>query len=130
MFSIRGPTPSARMVVGSPARSLSESTDSFIFTGTYALQGADPVVPILLKMVLTCDFNASCDFDNTGAVNSSLLSNVTFTSQSGVFVTQGPAVAAPEPSSGYLLAIAFAAGLILRLKKPRQIIHQGSSSRR
>jgi hypothetical protein len=83
---------------------VSETADSFIFQGVYQLDGASSIVPIAMELHAECAGEASCDFSNTGAISFDLPSNVTFTSDSGVFLTQ-PLVgsATPEPSSLALL---------------------------
>ena len=85
----------------------SESPDSLIFSGTYALSGASDTLPISMLLSLDCVGDSSCDVSHTGAVTFLLPSDVTFTSQSGVFLTS--AAAAPEP--GYPALAGF--GLIL-----------------
>jgi hypothetical protein len=83
---------------------VSDTTDSLIFEGVYQLDGASSVVPISLELQTECAGDASCDFSNTGAVSFDLPSDVTFTSNSGVFLSQPLAGSAtPEPSSLVLL---------------------------
>ena len=84
----------------------SESPNSFIFTGTYALTGSSDTLPIQLELDLQCQADASCDLSHTGAITLSLPSNVTFTSASGVFLTQQPASTAPEPAYTFILGAA------------------------
>jgi len=82
----------------------SESPDSFIFSGVYALTGASDPLAIQMLLSETCTGNASCDVSHTGAVTFDLPSNVTFTSASGVFLT-APTTATPEPSYSVLAGI-------------------------
>ncbi len=83
---------------------VSETLDSLIFQGVYQLDGASSVVPISLELQTECVGAASCDFSDTAAVSFDLPSDVTFTSASGVFLTEPLAGAAtPEPSSLALL---------------------------
>jgi hypothetical protein len=77
---------------------LSQSPDSFIFSGVYQLTGASPSVPILLQLSCGTVGNTTCDFADTGAVSFDLPEGVTFTSASGVFLTQ-PLTSTPEPAS-------------------------------
>jgi hypothetical protein len=98
---------------------ISESADSFIFSGVYALQGASQVAPIELYLAAECQGDASCDLSHTGAVSFTLPSNVTFTSESGVFLTQ-PLTATPEPSYTVLLGLGLAGAIFLgrRVRRP------------
>jgi hypothetical protein len=83
---------------------VSETLDSLVFQGVYQLDGASSVVPIAMELQTECAGAASCDFSNTGAVSFNLPSDVTFTSASGVFLTQPlTGGATPEPSSLVLL---------------------------
>ena len=75
----------------------SEGPNSFIFAATYALTGSTDTLAIQLELDLQCQADASCDVSHTGAVSFVLPPNVTFTSQSGVFLSQ-PLTAAPEPA--------------------------------
>ena len=83
---------------------VSDTPDSLIFQGVYQLEGASSIVPIAMELHAECAGAASCDYSNTGAVSFDLPSDVTYTSDSGVFLTQ-PTVASavPEPSSLALL---------------------------
>lgn len=85
----------------------SESPDSFIFTGVYALTGASDPLSIQELLTLNCLGNTSCDVSHTGAVSFTLPSNVTFTSESGVFLTQPITAATPEPSYAVVAGIGF-----------------------
>jgi hypothetical protein len=76
----------------------SETPDSFIFSGVYALTGATDQLSIQMLLGLTCTGDASCDVSHTGAVSFDLPSDVTFTSASGVFLTEPMTTATPEPS--------------------------------
>lgn len=71
---------------------MSESPSSFIFSGVYALTGATVSLSIQELLSINCLGNASCDVSHTGAVSFTLPSNVTFTSASGVFLTQSVAL--------------------------------------
>jgi hypothetical protein len=97
---------------------ISESADSFIFSGVYALSGSSDVLPIELELKAECQGDASCDLSHTGAVGFTLPSNVTFTSQSGVFLTQPLTTATPEPS--YAAVIGLGIGGIVMLTRRRQ----------
>lgn len=94
---------------------VAESPNSFIFNGVYALDGVSSTVPVLVELQTQCLEQASCDFSNTGAISFALPSNVTFTSDSGVFLTQ----TTPEPASwGMMLGgLLLVAGGVVRRKR-------------
>lgn len=81
---------------------VSQSPDSFVFSGVYQLTGASDTVPITLELICSAQNGGSCDFADTGAVGFNLPAGVTFTSASGVFLTE-PLTATPEPASEALI---------------------------
>jgi hypothetical protein len=91
----------------------SESADSFVLSGVYALTGSSDVLTTQLLLSLQCQGDASCDVSHTGAISLSLPSNVTFTSDSGVFLSQPLTTATPEPSYAGLLGLGFAGTLLV-----------------
>jgi hypothetical protein len=99
---------------------VSQSPSSFIFDGVYALDGATATVPVLLS--LQCVIQAgSCGYADTAAISFTLPSNVSFTSDSGVFLTHAT-TAAPEPAfwpvfAGALLVITVVAAKRRRASK-------------
>ena len=102
---------------------VSESADSFIFSGVYALSGASSVLPIVLELSAQCQGDATCDLSHTGAVSFSLPSSVRFTSASGVFLTQPLTTATPEPSYTALMGLGFITTLLIARRfqsRPRQ----------
>lgn len=66
-----------------------------VFQGTYALVGSSVSLNVEMTLDLGCEDGCSEDFSNTSQIGLSLPSNVSFTSASGVFLTQS----VPEPSS-------------------------------
>lgn len=83
---------------------VSDTGDSLIFQGVYQLDGASSIVPIAMELHAECAGEASCDFSNTGAVSFNLPAGVTYTSASGIFLSQPmTSSATPEPSSLALL---------------------------
>jgi len=91
--------------------SFSYASDTFTdidFTGVYDLVGASATLPFSMSLLvwpgggLSADgltaFATSIDFSNTGQVGLILPSNVTFTSDSGVFLTSQSS-AVPEPAT-------------------------------
>ena len=65
---------------------ISATPASFIFQGVTSGQGATFVIPIDLKLNVTCE-GATCDYSHTGYLSLLLPPNVTVTSASGVFLT-------------------------------------------
>lgn len=74
---------------------VSQTPQNFIFNGTYALTGSTVSVPV--RIALQCNTSGgSCSYTDTAAISLNLPSNVSFTSDSGVFLTaptQPPAIA-------------------------------------
>lgn len=81
---------------------VSQTPGSFIFDGTYSLVGSTVNIPV--DVFLQCSAQGgSCSYADTAAISFDLPSNVSFTSDSGVFLTQ-QASAVPEPTFWPLLA--------------------------
>lgn len=118
--------PSYTPVMGSPTATgwVSSSWSSrtpglIVFNGIYAVTGSNPTVPIGATIYENgCGLGTSCDYSNTAAISFNLPTGVTFTSDSGVFLTQ-PAGGAPEPASTALLATGLACVVLLRRRKPQ-----------
>jgi len=72
---------------------LSQTGNSFIFNGVFAVTGSFAAVPVSLQMSLNCQA-ATCDYSHTGAISFNLGPGVTFTSSSGVFLNRPLAHAA------------------------------------
>jgi hypothetical protein len=98
--------PAFTQLAGFASDSYSLSTSDYTFQGTIAVQGANPVVQIELDLLLSCDAFTACSeqYQDTGALSLSLPSNVTYTSDSGVFLTSS----APEPSTLVLAGLSLA----------------------
>jgi hypothetical protein len=73
------------------------------FSGEYVVQGANPIVGIAMDMTVSCQFNAACNYADTNGVTLTLPVGVTYTSQSGVFLSEGSSDV-PEPGSLAILA--------------------------
>jgi hypothetical protein len=78
------------------------SIDDIIFHGVYALTGPTTDLGILATLDASCGDGFNCDYSHTGAIAFSLPDGVTFTSDSGDFLTAASAV--PEPGSLLLLS--------------------------
>ena len=75
------------------------------FTGVYAITGATADIPVDFRLTIDSD-NATLDYTHTGSVSLGHVAGVSFTSDSGVFLT-GAGGAVPEPASWALLVAGF-----------------------
>jgi hypothetical protein len=85
----------------------------FTMTGVYAVTGSHADLGVAGTLSAQCGYGTSCEYSNTGIISFNLPGNVTYTSDSGVFLT---GASAPEPGSIVLAAIGLA-GLLLRRRK-------------
>jgi hypothetical protein len=87
----------------------------FNFTGTLTVTNGE-IVPITFIQQMNCDVGAVCDFSDTTQLSLTLPSDVSYTSASGVFLTQSSSGSpVPEPGSLSLMALAIvAAGWVAR----------------
>jgi hypothetical protein len=98
--------PAFTQLAGFTSDTYSLSTSDYIFQGTIAVQGANPVVQVYFQLLLSCEAFSVCSeqYQDTGALSLSLPSNVTYTSASGVFLTSS----VPEPSTLVLAGLSLA----------------------
>ena len=94
------------------------NADSGTFHGVFAVPAGLSTDSLNAYFNLSCN-DATCDFTHTGALSFGGLNGVSFTSGSGVLLTQSGVSGVPEPGSWILMATG--AGLIglARLRKPR-----------
>lgn len=67
--------------------------NDMVFQGEYAVSNADPTLGLSMYLTVTCAFGADCDYSDTNSIALTLPPGVTFTSDSGVFLS-----AVPEPA--------------------------------
>jgi hypothetical protein len=92
-----------------------ESAGGFDFSGTVNVTNGQ-AIPLSMLLQLNCIGGETCDFSHTAAVSFSLPSDVTFTSDSGVLLTQTVASAVPEPASFALIGAGLAALAVFKKK--------------
>jgi hypothetical protein len=80
------------------------------FSGDITFLGASALLPIAMDMELDCAYGMMCDYADTGKVSFVLPSNVSYTSESGVFLSDAgiPVAAVPEPETWALMLAGFA----------------------
>jgi hypothetical protein len=98
-----GPPPSGWLTESlSPA-----SPGDFTFHGTLALMGATQDLGVVEYLYGNCGIGTACDYSHTASLSLSLPGNVTYTSDSGVFLSHPNGV--PEPAAWALLMTGVAA---------------------
>lgn len=112
-FQVTNSTPVVNQYGWLSENVISATPASFIFRGTTSGQGATFSVPIDLKLAVNCE-GVTCDYSHTGLLNLVLPAGVTYTSASGVFLTQTSS--APEPAS-WALSLGSLAALVMFAKK-------------
>jgi hypothetical protein len=79
-----------------------QTLGGFDYNGTINVTDGE-AIPLLMALTLNCS-NTNCDFSHTGSLGFTLPGDVTFTSDSGVLLTQTASSAAPEPAVFGLMA--------------------------
>ncbi len=86
------------------------------FSGVYAITGATADIPIDFRLSLNA-YNTALDYSHTGSVSIGHVAGVSFTSDSGVFLTAAGG-AVPEPASWALMLAGF--GLVGTMARQRR----------
>jgi PEP-CTERM motif len=84
-----------------------DSISGFNFLGAITVTNGE-TLPFYFIQTMNCNDGAVCDFSNTGQISLTLPAGDSFTSNSGVFLTQSES-AAPEPGSLMLMGLGIAA---------------------
>ena len=79
------------------------------FSGVYAITGTSADIPISFGLEIAAGNNVTLDYSHTGSVSVGHVAGVSYTSDSGVFLTAGNVGGVPEPVSWTLLVVGFAA---------------------
>lgn len=79
------------------------------FSGIYAITGASADIPIAFGLRIIAGNNVTLDYSHTGSVSIGRVDGVSYTSDSGVFLTASPVGGVPEPVSWVMLVVGFAA---------------------
>ena len=88
----------------------------FTFHATYGLTGASQDLGVNEYLQASCGGGTACDYAHTATVAFTLPSNVTFTSDSGVFLTKS----VPEPATWALMLVGVGGlGAVLRRSRGR-----------
>jgi hypothetical protein len=84
------------------------TASGFQFQGTFTVTNGESLQLFYLQ-TMNCNFGQVCDFSNTGQMGLVLPTGVSFTSDSGLFLTQSEGSAVPEPGSLLLVGLGIAA---------------------
>ncbi len=84
------------------------TASGFQFQGTFTVTNGESL-QLFYTQEMNCNTGQVCDFSNTGQMGLVLPTGVSFTSDSGVFLTQSEGSAAPEPGSLLLMGLGIAA---------------------
>jgi hypothetical protein len=82
---------------------------SEIWHGVFSVPAGQSQASVFAYLATDCRFGASCDYAHTAGISLNLPRGVSFSSGSGVFLTQLPPSAAPEPATLPLIGAALLA---------------------
>jgi hypothetical protein len=89
----------------------------FQFQGTFSVTDGE-ALPLFFSQEMNCNTGSVCDFQNTGQMGLILPAGTSFTSNSGVFLTQQDGASTPEPGSLLLIGLGMGAIAGLRCRRP------------
>jgi hypothetical protein len=85
-----------------------------VFNGVYRFEGSHADLGIGETISGACGLGTACDYSQTASVAFDLPTGTTFTSDSGVFLSQSGPSQVPEPGSAALLATGIAGFMLVR----------------
>jgi hypothetical protein len=85
-----------------------DTPSGFQFQGTFTVTDGE-ALQLFFAQNMTCGGDATCDFENTGQMGLMLPTGTSFTSNSGVFLTQTEGSSTPEPGSLLLMGLGMTA---------------------
>lgn len=83
------------------------SVTGFNFTGVFDVTNGEYTPFYMSFEIDPCGYGLTCDFQDTDQVSLALPTGVSYTSDSGVFLSS-PATAVPEPSTSVMTLLGFA----------------------
>jgi hypothetical protein len=87
-----------------------DTAGDIVFSGIYTLQGASQDLGIFEQLITTSGYGGSSDFSHTSTLDFILPENVSFTSDSGAFLSAAPvSTEVPEPSTWGMFLLGLAA---------------------
>jgi hypothetical protein len=98
--------------VGTPTLT-NQTLSGFDFSGTINVTNGE-ALQLVMGLSLNCVGGETCDFSHTAALSFTLPRDVTFTSDSGVLLTQTGGSAVPEPASFALMGAGLVALAVFR----------------
>lgn len=123
----RNVRPSSKYSFGWSSFEESYSADRYTTALTYDLFGVDPILSVASYLSVATYGNAEANFGNTSSLHFILPENVSFTSESGVFLNDAGALptevaAVPEPATWAMMIVGFGlVGAAIRARRQPQL---------
>ena len=98
------------------------------YTENYLLTGSVIDLGVALNASLQCNYGYICDFSHTAKVGLTLPTGVSFTSDSGTFLTAGAPIASavPEPATWAMMVFGF--GMVGSTMRRRNAVRSGATA--